>query len=103
MDRHFLQLHYPVYWHYDVLAGLKGIGEVGALRDRRCRDALDWIEEKELPGGGWSANGRYYRVSRNFRSSSEFVEWGPSNGRDLNEWVTTDALQVLAAAGRISP
>jgi hypothetical protein len=50
-------LHHPVYWHYDVLAGLKGLAEVGSVDDRRCADALDLLEGKRLPGGGWPARG----------------------------------------------
>ena len=98
----FVRLHYPVYWHYDVLAGLKGIADVGRISDPRAIDALDWLEARELPDGGWSAEKRYYRVSRRFEGGSEYVEWGPSDRRRLNEWVTTDALYALRAAGRFA-
>src|SRR5205823_2477542 len=37
----FVQLHYPVYWHYDILAGLKALAEVGLIKDPRCSEALD--------------------------------------------------------------
>jgi hypothetical protein len=102
MDPRFLKLHYPLYWHYDVLGGLKGIAEVGRIRDRRCSEALDWLESRELPGGGWPADAKYYQVSKAFRPSGEFVEWGRTGHRARNDWVTTDALQVLAAAGRVT-
>ena len=98
----FVRLHYPLYWHYDALGGLKGIVEAGCIEDPRCSEALDWLESKELKDGGWPAEARYYRVSPKFESSSEFVSWGPTSRRASNEWVTTDALQVLAAAGRLS-
>jgi hypothetical protein len=100
MDPNFLRLHYPLYWHYDVLGGLKGIAEVGRLRDPRCSEALDWLEARELPGGGWPADAKYYQVAETFRPSGEFVDWGPTDRRARNEWVTTDALQVLITAGR---
>ena len=29
MDPHFLKLHYPCYWHYDILFGLKVMAEAG--------------------------------------------------------------------------
>ena len=102
MDPGFLKLHYPLYWHYDVLGGLKGIAEVGRIRDVRCSAALDWLEERELPAGGWPADARFYRVSKSFRSSSEFMGWGITGRRSRNEWVTTDALQVLKEAGRLA-
>ncbi len=104
IDRHFVRLHYPLYWHYDVLAGLKGIAQVGRIDDPRCREALDWLESRELPRGGWPADERYYRaVSRSFDSSCESVEWGPTAAARANPWVTSDALAVLAAAGRFEP
>lgn len=96
----FLKLHYPLYWHYDVLGGLKGLAEVGRLGDSRCAEALDWLEGRQLPKGGWPADARYYRVDRAFRWNAEFVDWG-APGRTLNEWVTTDALAVLNGAGRL--
>ena len=98
----FLQLHYPLYWHYDVLGGLKGLAEVGRIADPRCVEALDWLEAHELSTGGWPAEARYYRVSRTFKGSSEYVDWGQPNRRRANEWVTTDALMVLRAAGRLA-
>lgn len=102
MNPDFARLHYPLYWHYDILAGLKGMAEVGQVRDPRCSEALDWLESKELPGGGWPAEARYYKVSVGFRPNSEFVDWGGVSQRRRNDWVTTDALYVLNEAGRLT-
>ena len=41
IDRNFIQLHYPNYWHYDVLFALKVISEAGFITDPRCLKA--WI------------------------------------------------------------
>ena len=101
MKADFLRLHYPLYWHYDVLGGLKGMVEAGRVNDPRCSAALDWLEQKELPGGGWAADGRYYRVSSTFGQSAEYIDWGGTSRRTTNPWVTTDALWVLEAAGRL--
>lgn len=100
MDPHFLRRHYPLYWHYDVLGGLKAMARLGLLRDPRCAEALDWLEATELPNGGWSADERYYRISKSFSPSSEFVNWGPTGRGTSNPWVTTDALWVLRLADR---
>jgi len=102
----FLKFHYPPYWHYDVLAGLKVMAEAGFLADARCAEALDLLESKRLPDGGFAAEGRYYRTSdrrmKSGRRLSGFsrVDWGGTSGRRMNEWVTTEALAVLRAAGR---
>src|SRR5690606_19530208 len=51
MDKDFLKLHYPCYWHYDILFGLKVMAEAGFIEDERCAAALDVLEKKRLPNG----------------------------------------------------
>jgi hypothetical protein len=96
----FIQIHYPPFWHYDILCGLKVMAEAGCIRDPRCKEALDLLEGKQLPDGGWMAEGKYYRLSPSLKSQRELVEWGPVGRKRLNEFVTVDALGVLNAAGR---
>ncbi|HEY6419380.1 MAG TPA: hypothetical protein VIX59_10280 [Candidatus Binataceae bacterium] len=103
---HWLRPKYPRYWHYDMLGGLKAMAGMGLIMDPRCADALDLLERKELPGGGWAAEGRFYKVAPNLDTSSRFgsislVDWGGSGKGRMNEWVTADALHVLRAAGRV--
>ena len=100
----FVALHYPRYWHYDFLGGLKTMAQVGRIRDARCGDALDLLEERRLPDGGWPAEKRYYKVSRNtMTSNADYVNWGGTSRKRMNEWVTVDALSALRAAGRLDP
>ena len=101
MNREFVRLHYPLYYEYDILGGLKAIAEVGLIKDPRCRRALNLLEEKQLPGGGWPAEARFYRVSNALGTRTESVDWGGVSKRSMNEWVTTDALAVLHSAGRM--
>ena len=102
MTPDFAALHYPHYWHYDVLAGLTAMVEAGMIRDPRCADALDLLEAKRLPDGGWPAEKRYYTVSRGaaMRSNADSVTWGGTGRSRMNEWVTVEALAVVKAAGR---
>jgi hypothetical protein len=100
IDPEFVELHYPCYWKYDFLFGLKVMAEAGVLRDERCEDALDLLESKRLPDGGWPADGRFY-AHATAKTSRSLVDWGGANRRKMNEWVTADALAVLAAAGRL--
>jgi len=100
----FVALHYPRYWHYDFLGGLKAMMQVGRIRDARCADALDLLEERRLPDGGWPAEKRYYKVSpKTMISNADYVNWGGTSRKRMNEWVTVDALAVLRAAGRLDP
>lgn len=97
----FVALHYPLYWHYDFLGGLKAMTEIGLVRDPRCAEALDLLEQRRLPGGGWPAEERYYKVSaRALVSHADYMNWGGTGAKRMNEWVTVDALTVLRSAGR---
>jgi len=99
----FVRLHYPVYYHYDVLAGLRGMAEVGRIRDPRCDDALDLLESKRLPDGGWPAESKFYQYRpHEFAAGSEFVDWGGTSTARMNPWVTVDTLGVLRTAGRLT-
>ena len=97
----FTLLHYPLYWHYDIVFGLKALGELGLLGDKRCQDALDLLEKKRLKDGGFPAESRYYKVSQTIALGNDFVDWGGTSKTRMNPWVTVDALAVLRQAGRI--
>src|SRR6266511_1412872 len=86
----FVALHYPLYWHYDILGGLKAMKLVGRIRDARCADALDLLESKRLSDGGWPATKPYYTsVSpRALKSNADYVRWGGTSATRMNEWVT---------------
>ena len=95
------KLRYPSYWHYDLLCGLKAVAEVGLVTDPRCADALDLLESKRQPDGGWAAEARYHRgTGPTPVTNYDYVNWGGIAQRS-NVWVTADAMFVLAAAGRL--
>ncbi len=96
----FTRLHYPCYWHYDILFGLKVMKEAGLVRDERCGDAVSLLESKRLGDGGFPAEEAYYQVSRRKAGRRSVVGWGGVNQRRMNEFVTCDALGVLASASR---
>jgi hypothetical protein len=98
----FAKLHYPLYWHYDILGGLKGMMELGLLGDPRCADALDLLESMRL-ADGWPAHARFYRTSADIAMHHDCADWGGTSTRRANQWVTADALTVLRAAGRLDP
>lgn len=85
-----------------MLIALKVLAECGYIDDPRCADALDILEEKQLPDGGWRAEGKHYRVVDESANGGSFVDWGPvSRGKVMNPWITLDALYVLRSAGRL--
>jgi len=100
IKKEFVRLHYPLYWHYDILLGLKVLTEMGLANDPRCDDALDLLESKRLPDGGWPAESTYYSVSTTIKLGADYVNWGGTSKRRMNPWVTADAISVLRQAGR---
>lgn len=101
MNPQFVKLHYPLYWRYDILHGLKVMAEAGFIHDRRCKDALDLLESKRLSDGGWPAEAKFYQSNDPKKSGYDLVDWGGVDKKKTNEWVTVDALFVLKAAGRV--
>lgn len=100
IHKEFTMLHYPLYWHYDILFALKVMAESGFINDERCKDAIELLKSKKLPGGGFPAEKKYYRVSDEMVSGRSLVKWGSTGKTRLNEFVTVDALYVLS---RVSP
>ena len=96
----FTALHYPCYWHYDILFGLKVMAEAGFLSDERCGDALDLLESKQLSGGGFPAEKKHYRVGRD-HSNASLADWGGTHKKKMNPFVTADAFYVLKATDRL--
>lgn len=88
-------------WHYDILHGLKVLAESDLLDDARTDDALDLLMSKQLAGGGWPAEEKYYKASDEIALGNDFYDWGGTSRRRMNPWVTVDALYVLRAADRL--
>jgi hypothetical protein len=101
----FAQLHHPLYWHYDILGGLVAMVEAGLIDDPRCAEALDLLESKRLPDGGWPAEKRFHRTAdglkAELKAGHDWVDWGPGGRTRRNDWVSANALRVLRAAGRL--
>lgn len=92
-----MKLHYPAYWHYDVLAGLRTLAASVGLDDPRTRDALALIESKRRPDGTWRTEGKWWKRPGSKGSNVEAVEWGDA----ANEILTEQIEGVLQTAGRL--
>jgi hypothetical protein len=100
IDEDFITMHYPWYWHYDILFGLKVMAEAGWLDDQRCQAALDLLESKRLADGGFPAEKKYYQSNPKAKTGRSLVDWGGTSRTQMNEFVTVEALAVLRAAKR---
>jgi hypothetical protein len=83
--------HYPPYWHYDILQGLRLLDAVGALGDPRAIDALDLLERARRRDGRFSGPA-WWSAKR-----PDAVDWG--RGPD-NEMLNVRATTILERAGR---
>jgi hypothetical protein len=101
----WLVLHYPPYWHYDILQGLHILVRLGHAADPRLEDATDVLEGRRLANGTWSPGGCWWKppgagkdATRGQRAwNAEVVNWGRSGP---NEMITLNAMRVLRAVGR---
>lgn len=101
INKKWLLLHYPPYWHYDILFALKVLAEAVKVQDKRCNDALDILEAKRLSDGGFPKEEKYCQSSNPETRYFTPSDWKPVNKRKMNEWVTIDALYILKKAKRI--
>ena len=97
-----VNLHYPVYWHCDILQELLILSRAGKVEDHRTREALDIVEKKRGPDGSWHAEDYYWNLKRKASakvnvSNVEVVDWGR---KGPNELITLNALRVLKSSGR---
>ena len=100
MKGEFAKLHYPSYWKYDILFGLKVMAEAGFISDPRCDEALELLEAKRLPDGGFPAERKLFKAAAERRHGISLVDWGGIGRSRSNPFVTADALSVLEASGR---
>ena len=98
INRQWTVLHYPAYWHYDVLAALLVLSRLGLGTDPRLNDALDLVERKRRPDGRWQPGAYWWKGPDGKGGPSDVVDWGRGGP---NEMLTLNALRVLKAAGRL--
>ncbi len=89
-------LHYPPYWHFDVLQALLVLARMGLAGDPRAADALDLVEKRRRDDGRWQPGGYWWRPTGT--SAVDVVDWGRSGP---NYMITLNALRVLRAGGRL--
>jgi len=99
-----VKLHYPLYWHCDILQELTILLRARKLDDLRTGEALDIVEKKRGPNGLWKADDYYWSMRRTpltnaiaLVSNVEVVDWGR---KVPNKMITLSAVRVLKAAGR---
>lgn len=90
--------HFPMYYFYDALHGLRVITKLGYGDDERVRDAVHLILSKRSPDGKWLLEGDWSRepeAQKNKRKAVVEIEelWKPS------KWITLNCFRALTATG----
>lgn len=68
-----------LYWHYDVLVGLRALATVDMLRHPNAADALDVLEAARSPSGTWRTSGRRHWRSPSSSGCSDSLAAAPSS------------------------
>lgn len=98
IHRSWIALHYPPYWHYDILQALLVLTRLGLIDDLRCEDAFEVLERRRLADGRWRPGGYWWYEPEKSTGRVDVVDWGRSAP---NEMITLNALRVMASAGRL--
>ncbi len=122
MNGTFTTLHFPLYFYYDVLHGLRVLTKLGHGDDERIRDAAHLIMSKRRPDGKWVLEGdwfsepststRWLKGKRGEDSSGPMDPWGNSlkgsRKFDLepvgkpSKWVTLNCYRALTRTGDLT-
>lgn len=98
LHRSVVDLHYPPYWHYDVLQALVVLDRAGCRDDPRTRRAREVVAGKRRRDGGWRAVRPWWRPPGS-TGLSEAVDWGDA----AHQMVTLNALRVTHPAVGTTP
>jgi hypothetical protein len=96
VHRSWLALHYPPYWHYDILQALLILARMDRADDQRTRDACEVLWDRRLQDGRWRPGGYWWNPPGSSTRVVEVVDWGRASP---NEMITLNALRGLQGAG----
>ncbi len=123
MNPRFTTLHFPMYYYYDTLHGLRVLSKLGYADDERMRDAVHLILSKRNPDGRWvlesdwfnelGESTRWLSNKPGEKTQEPTDPWGNSIARwsrfDLepvgapSKWVTLNCYRALSLTGDLDP
>jgi len=112
IDEDWTKLHFPLFYFYDILHGLRVLTALGYSQDERINNAKDLLRSKRLADGTWPMEATFLNsMKRNLLKDPKTGEWGVVKGETVahvpeiykslgvvgraNPWVTLNALRVL--------
>ncbi len=90
-------LHFPMFYFYDILHGLRVVSALGLGGDERTRDARDLLLSKRLPDGTWPMEASFLRaLRRNFVKDTATGQWHESKDP------TVEVSKIYSSGGRVA-
>ena len=90
------KFHFPMYYYYDALHGLRVLTKLGYQDDERISDAMHLMLSKKTPEGRWLLEGDWVRERQN-KDRKTLVNIDRLN--EPSKWVTLNCYRVLAKTG----
>jgi len=96
----WFRIHFPNYYHYDLLVGLRLVTLAGYGTDPRLRPALRWLRSKRRPDGTWALDAIHPDEEfGNFTWPQVMIPVMFEPLHERSQWATATALGVLARVG----
>ncbi len=112
IDEEWTKLHFPMFYFYDILHGLRILTALGYAEDERMKDALQLLQSKRLAEGTWPLEATFLNsTKKNLVKDSKKEKWEVTKGESVaripdiyqnlgsvgapNPWITLNALRVL--------
>jgi hypothetical protein len=93
IDPDWLDLHWPPYWHHDVLTGVRCLAALGRLGEVPRAEA--WLDAHRTADGRWHTSGRrWWRPPGRTGSGVDVVDWSA---------LADDVVTAQVAATRTAP
>jgi len=99
----FTSFHFPMYYFYDALHGLRVLTKLGYSDDERIKDAKHLLLSKRRPDGTWNLEGDWFREGDFFYPSGKGRK-APVEIEKIGQpskWITLNAYRVLTRTGDI--
>ncbi len=112
IDEEWTRLHFPLFYFYDILHGLRVLADLGYGSDERVSDALQLIQQKQLADGTWPMESTYVNALRwNYLKDPATGAWHEERRENTavipeiyhhlgkvgerNPWITLNVLRTL--------
>jgi hypothetical protein len=92
------RFHFPMYYYYDALHGLRVLTGLGYGDDERISDAIHLMLSKKTPEGRWLLEGDWVRERNDDRRRTLLTI---EQLQEPSKWVTLNCYRVLSRTGNL--